>query len=609
MASDTVPVPLSLEATTSASTVTADGAVVVVVSSNLLIWLFAIILIALTLCLSCCCCMIVIWQSEAWYREFNDEEWHISGLPSIVAPIRGCNAAGCGCGPSCAAMVSLWLLDQLAVRPALRASLVMMKRAEESRRVDPILCCELARHHMKQRIDQYYRDIRNSPTLSLFSKIMNYSAAAHCLSNHCGILQQGMTWEVAAQKVIEPVFIVSLPRTATTVLHRTMSLDRERWRSFDLCDMICPLPAPIPRDNVKERQDLAERAEKELGAVDSIFPGFRECMETMHGFRCNEAEEDWGWYDTGLGHMYMGVLILMYPQQRAKEGGKSHLESADCAQYRYAWLDLVMRIYQAADRKYDRFHNTTMNYGSIPSSPGQTLVDSLAYSLDQQTEHSVLSSFGEGETPFFRWSSTCSSSIVRGETIENVEKGLVHMDSRPWLMKDPNHAAFLPQLIEQFPDAKLIFTHRAPSDLVASLAKTFVCFACVQHEPGTPGTTAKEWGEEALARTDDFCDGLVAFTRHHAGTPLGLNRGESKQRIDFRFEELVKDMPASIKIIYERFFPDKPPPSSQAMSAFKAYLEENERQKRGNQRQSLEDFHLTTQDVAFPEYTRMFLSK
>ena len=71
------------------------------------------------------------------------------------------------------------------------------------------------------------------------------------LSNHVGLLKLGMT---AHEEVVrEPVFIVSMPRTATTILHRTLATDTSRWRAFDLADMMQPLP-PIPRSDRASRE-------------------------------------------------------------------------------------------------------------------------------------------------------------------------------------------------------------------------------------------------------------------------------------------------------------------------------------------------------------------
>jgi len=179
-------------------------------------------------------------------------------------------------------------------------------------------------------------------------------------------------------------------------------------------------------------------------------------------------------------------------------------------------------------------------------------------------------------------------------------------------MKDPNHSAYLPELLEQFPDAKLIFTHRNPGEVVPSLAKLFVMFTSPDFIPGSEGTSAKEWGEETLKRMNHYSGGLVDFTRDQnniqSSSPYSFPSRSSTSRIDLSFADVRWDVPGAIEKIYEHFYPDEPHLSNVAKRAFKTYLEQNEREKHGNQRRSLEDFHLSKDDVAFSEYNEMFLN-
>jgi hypothetical protein len=105
------------------------------------------------------------------------------------------------------------------------------------------------------------------------------------------------------------------------------------------------------------------------------------------------------------------------------------------------------------------------------------------------------------------------------DDMERGNRAAASVDSRPWLMKDPNHAAYLPELTQQFPDAKLIFTHRSPAHIVPSMAKLFLCFTSVQHIPGARGTTSEEWGQEVVLRMQHYCQGLVNFAEAIKGKP------------------------------------------------------------------------------------------
>ena len=183
-------------------------------------------------------------------------------------------------------------------------------------------------------------------------------------------------------------------------------------------------------------------------------------------------------------------------------------------------------------------------------------------------------------------------------------------ENLPWLMKDPNHTAYLPELLNEFPDAKFIFTHRPPGDIVASMAKLFLILTSVEFTPYAPGTTSKEWGMETNLRTKHYIDGLVEFTKsQYPDSPLSLQKVGSKstRRIDMYFKNLVNDVPGAICDIYKQFYPNQPGPTKEAMMAFKTYLEKNEREKHGNQsRRSLKDFHLTKDDVIYTEYNDLF---
>ena len=65
-------------------------------------------------------------------------------------------------------------------------------------------------------------------------------------------------------------------------------------------------------------------------------------------------------------------------------------------------------------------------------------------------------------------------------------------------------------------------------------------------------------------------------------------------------------MVACIEQLYKMCF--AAPPSDEAKATMQAYLDDHDREKKGNQPRSLQDFHLTEEDVAFAEYSKMFLN-
>ena len=255
--------------------------------------------------------------------------------------------------------------------------------------------------------------------------------------------------------------------------------------------------------------------------------------------------------------MYMDSLMRLYREVRQEPGGMSKLEGKEVAKYRYAWLSMVMRIHQYVDE--------------------------------------------------VQWEAKEGSS------------GPYPSRKLPWLMKDPNHSAYLPELMEEFPDARLVFTHRSPAEIVPSLAKLMVIFNSVHYIPGSPCSTSAEMGAETVKRMQHYANGFVSFTKaqsessdyqfHKVQVGQTTTSNGAIKRVDFAFRDLVRDIPSAIETIYAQFFPGEPGPSDEAKRAFLDYLEANRREKAGSQRRSLEDFSLSSLDEEFKEYNELFLSQ
>jgi len=491
-------------------------------------------------------------------QKFNKQDWRIEGLPRIILPIRIINVTGLGLGPSLFAIIFLFIMEKLLIGPALKRSLRQMEIAERSKKVAPILCDEKARREMRERIKIFKNDLENSQSLSCFGKLFNYYTAFQSLTRHRSLLELGQ--EAYEEKVVTPVFIASLPRTGSTILHRLMALDRKRWRTFDFCDQMLPFK-PVPRNDEKGRRKLAKVAYKFLNVMELLFPGWNSCMASVHALGPDKANEDHIWYNYALGYSYSLAFMTLHQEERAKatkKRGFESLYSKENATYRYAWIDLVLRIYQHAER-------TNGNKGN-----GQQI------------------------------------------TNENI----------PWLLKDPRHAFYLPEIIKQFPDAKLIFTHRPPRKLIPSTAKLLLCNTCMLKTPGATGTSSKEWGKEVLWFTELCCESLVTFTEKQEGTDLGVSMMESDdssidsggqkstssstdsmksdRRIDIRFGDFVKDIPGTIVQIYKQLFPNLPGPTQEILEKMDIYMAEN--REKSSQSSKLEDFSISESDLEFSRY-------
>lgn len=535
--------------------------------------------------------------------QFNSYDWHIDfkifSVP--ILPIRCCDTVGCGCGPSCSSGLSLFVVETVWIRPALQRSLKVLHDAEESGYVASILCDEQARSDLERRVMHAVQHLKRSPTLTVTAKISFAYQIGICLQRHSELLKFGTSRGVASQTVESPIFIVRFPRTSTTLLHRTMALDTGRFRSFDLCDMVSgpcalassptytslrPKHAVVPRDDATSRQLLAKRTQKWMDQYfNFLFPNYLAAMDRMgyDGYRPDEPGDDFRWYNSAIGFPYMDLLLLLH-DRLAQETEGHPWRTRHLASYRYAWLDMIMRIYQQTDDEY----------AAAAAAACKSNVD-VVKRRHQQRTGSKSQDIDVSET-----------TTLMDDDNPDIGRNVKYRDRRPWLMKDMDHASFLPELVKQFPDAKFVFTHRNPADVVASMAKVTVCYASVYHNIGRPGTTSREWGQEANERLCNYCDGIVAFTNN------STDEAASRRRIDFQYLDLACSIPQCIEKIYMKFFPDNPNVSPTAAAAFEKYLKENESRANHHyeQRRNMVEFGLKIHQVErqYAEYTDMFVT-
>eukprot|EP00985_Skeletonema_marinoi_P001281 scaffold515_cov137-Skeletonema_marinoi.AAC.9 len=197
------------------------------------------------------------------YQNWNEKEWHIDqyfSRPALLVRFIDTKCFGDG-------SLLLYFIRVAFVSPALNRVLELMEETdkdEEGVLLPKILCNERARMSLKERVDDFYADIKSSTTLTVTSKTFLYIGSYTGLINHHGLLQMGMNAQVQNEVIKEPIFIVSPPRTATTILHRTMSLDRTRFRSFDFSDMNVPLPNLVARWDEEGRKQKGEEGEQFL---------------------------------------------------------------------------------------------------------------------------------------------------------------------------------------------------------------------------------------------------------------------------------------------------------------------------------------------------------
>jgi Sulfotransferase family len=135
---------------------------------------------------------------------------------------------------------------------------------------------------------------------------------------------------------------------------------------------------------------------------------------------------------------------------------------------------------------------------------------------------------------------------------------------RRWILKCPQHLEQIRPLMNVFPDAHVVFTHRDPVAVTASMA-TMVCYALrMSTEAPDPHAVGKYWSE----RLTNLLDGLL---RDRDLVPAG-------QSTDVLFHEFMADEKGTVRRIYERA---GQPYTAESEAAVEHYLTTHRRGRNG----------------------------
>jgi len=152
-----------------------------------------------------------------------------------------------------------------------------------------------------------------------------------------------------------------------------------------------------------------------------------------------------------------------------------------------------------------------------------------------------------------------------------------HMKDR-WVLKSPMHLRTLDALLVEYPDARIIFTHRDPAKTVPSLASLFYVIRGMASDSVDPIAL----GQQQMHWWADSLDLATAVRKKH--------RDKSEQFVDIQFEEVVADPVAALGPAYERF---GIPWSSDVERHMRSFLKNNPRAKHGSHQYEIEDFGMT----------------
>jgi hypothetical protein len=162
-------------------------------------------------------------------------------------------------------------------------------------------------------------------------------------------------------------------------------------------------------------------------------------------------------------------------------------------------------------------------------------------------------------------------------------------EPRRWLLKSPGHLSTLPQLFAEYPDARVVFTHRDPRRFIASL----VSLLAVLHFMRSDRVDVATLGPTMLATYQMFLE--QAIDQRESGTI------PDDQIVDSHFVDLMADPVTALRRIYDAFGMEWPRGHD---GAVRGYLAEKPRAKFGAHAYTFSDVALDEDAVraAFARY-------
>ncbi|EDL47899.1 Sulfotransferase [Erythrobacter sp. SD-21] len=161
---------------------------------------------------------------------------------------------------------------------------------------------------------------------------------------------------------------------------------------------------------------------------------------------------------------------------------------------------------------------------------------------------------------------------------------------RPWVLKTPQHMLDLPALLEVFPDARLIFTHRDPKSVVGSTASLAWNQTIIYADDVDPAVHGQEWLRKSELMVSRMRQARDTIPPH--------------QLIDVQYDDMDNDWRVSMERVYRFLGLDIEP----ALSGMEDYIARTAASKRVPHAYSLEEFGISEHEVyeRFADYVRTY---
>ncbi|MBN2496846.1 MAG: sulfotransferase [Deltaproteobacteria bacterium] len=160
-----------------------------------------------------------------------------------------------------------------------------------------------------------------------------------------------------------------------------------------------------------------------------------------------------------------------------------------------------------------------------------------------------------------------------------------------WVLKTPQHMEQLEVLLETFPDARIVQTHRDPLRVLASFCSMMAHARGVFSDAVDPQEVARHWFGKARRMVE-----RAMAARERCGP---------ERFCDVLYYDLVRDPGAELRRVYAFLGAEISP---QAQAAMRRWTERNPQHKHGRHHYRLDDFGLDRDEVeaAFADYRARF---
>ena len=160
-----------------------------------------------------------------------------------------------------------------------------------------------------------------------------------------------------------------------------------------------------------------------------------------------------------------------------------------------------------------------------------------------------------------------------------------------WVLKAPGHLFALEGLLQRYPDARIVHTHRDPTRVIASMASHATVLRKAFSDDADPHTIAVDWADRWARALDRFL--------------AVRDRAPQAQFLDVDFAAIESDPLGTVERVYD-FLGWRV--TTEARAAMERFLAANPKNKHGVHSYTLEQFGLSraTEIARFRKYSERF---